>query len=112
MNTVHFVLGADLRGGHLGLAAQAKSHNIKLQELNDMEAVVFINAAKNKMKAYSWNGVISYVKFDDPKRPLNLMSLDEIPRAFNRDGTMNYKKALKSSLEKMLKQKITESVRI
>ena len=49
MKTVHFFLGADLRGSHAGLAMQAKQKNIDLAKLKAGEAVVFINRKKNKL---------------------------------------------------------------
>lgn len=102
MKTVHFFLGADLRSQHLGLIAIAKKANIDLLRLNAEEAVIFINSAKNKIKSFSYNGVVSYIKFDDPKRGIDMDALNEIPKAFDKNGTLNYTKALKASLEKRM----------
>lgn len=103
MKTVHVFLGSDLRSGHLGLAAQAQKNKVSLKELEKNEAVVFINRKKNKMKAYAYNGVLSYVRFDDPKRGIDLGALDEFPKAFDAEGQMDYSKALRAALEKKLK---------
>jgi len=54
------------------------------------------------MKCYAWNGVLSYVRFDDPNRGIDLNAFNEFPRAFSSDGVMDYGKAIKASLEKRL----------
>lgn len=102
MKAVNLFLGADLRSGHPGLTKLAKSRGIVLKELRTGEAVIFINSKKDKMKAFAWNGVLSYVRFDDKKRAIDLSAIDEFPRAFDKDGVMDYAKALRASLEKRL----------
>ncbi len=102
MKAVNLFLGADLRSGHPGLTKLAKSRGIVLKELRKGEAVIFVNSKKDKMKAFAWNGVLSYIRFDDAKRSIDLSALDEFPRAFNADGSMDYTRALKASLEKRL----------
>jgi hypothetical protein len=105
VKTVQFILGADMRGNHDSLKQQAKSCRVSLGSLAPGEAVVFINKARDKMKAYSYNNVISYYRSPDPSRPIDLDSLDEIPRAFNKRGELDYTKALKLRLEKKLAKK-------
>jgi hypothetical protein len=112
MKTVHVVLGADLRGNHNVLEVQAKKHNLHLSRLRFGEAVLFINRKKDKLKSYSFNGVVSYIRFDDSgfdgsgrrgsRRGLDLDALNEIPRAFSPNGVLDYDKALKITLEKKL----------
>lgn len=105
MKTVHVFLGADMRSMHRGLREIAKANGIDLTKLKKGEAAVFINASKNKLKSYSFNGVISYVRFDDPQRPIDLNALDELPKAFDPNGKLDYSRALKATLEKRLKSK-------
>lgn len=112
MKTVHCILGADLRCSHEGLKIQARSRGISLKSLMPGEAIVFINHAKNKMKAYSYNGVVSYIRFDDPKRGIDLNALDEFPKAFRPDGTMDYEKALRASLKTRLKEKKFDKIEV
>lgn len=97
-----------MRSAHPGLRRMAEKSNIDLTKLNEGEAVIFINAKKTKMKAYSYNGVLSYVRFDDPKRPIDMSSLNEIPRAFDRRGTLHYNRALLLTLQKKLRVKKLE----
>lgn len=104
MKSVQVFLGADLRSMHAGLKKLAASYGVHLDSLGKEEAVVFINSAKNKIKSYSYNGAICYIRFDDPKRPIDLNALDELPKAFNKHGTLNYTKALKAALIKQMKQ--------
>lgn len=61
-----------------------------------------------RVKAYAYNGVISYLIQQDKKRPLDLEALNELPRAFSTDGVMDYTKALKASLEKRLKDRVLD----
>jgi len=102
VRTVHVILGADLRGAHGSLEKQAGSNKIELKRLKSDEAIVFINRAKDKVKTYSGNGVISYVRFDDKRRGIDLDALNEIPRAFSATGQLDYTKALRLTLEKKL----------
>lgn len=112
MRTVHVILGASMSGQHNSLEVQAQNEGIKLSTLKDGEAVVFINRKKDKMKAYSHNKVVSYVRFDDSRRGIDLSALDEIPRAFTSHGTLDYPKALRITLEKKLKSRKFDTVEV
>lgn len=103
MKAVKVITGADLRAMHPGLKKLAARFDIDLGNLKDGEAVLFINRAKDKLKSYSSNGVVSYVRFDDKKRSIDMDALNEIPRSFNSDGSLDYNRALKSALTKKLK---------
>jgi hypothetical protein len=111
VKTVRVFLGADMRGAHVGLAAQAARHQVSLSKLGPQEAVIFINRARDRLKSYSFNGVISYVHFTD-KRAIDMAALNELPRAFNADGTLDYSKALRVALEKRLSLKQGEKVEV
>lgn len=105
MKTVNILLGADLRGGHNSLTIQAKERKVIISELKKDEAIIFINRKKDKMKCYAYNGVLSYVRFDDPRRGIDLNALDYFPQAFRSDGTMDYPRALRESLKKRIGDK-------
>lgn len=100
---LHVFLGMDLRAGHVGLMVHAKKAGV--EELPKGSAIIFINAKKNKMKSYSWNGVVSYIRSEEANRPIDLSVIDELPKAFDTNGHMDYAKALKVTLEKKLAQK-------
>lgn len=102
MKCVNVFLDVDMRSGHQGLTIYAKKKGVDLRAMNNGHAVVFINRARNKMKCYSYNGVLSYYRSDDVKRPIDLTTIEMFPRAFSPDGSMDYNKALKASLEKQL----------
>jgi|SRR5581483_109634 len=92
-------LNADLRCSHDGLTEIAKKGGLNVKELKPGQYVVFLNAAKNRMKLYAANNVVAYFKSPeggiiDPR------TLCDLPRAFN--GTsINYEAALKEALVKV-----------
>lgn len=102
MKTVNVFLGVDLRLGHDGLSAYAATRKVKMTELRPGEAVVFINTKRTYMKSYSWNKVLSSVRSVDINRPIDIDVMDYLAQAFNKDGTMDYPKALKMALETKL----------
>lgn len=105
MKILNIFLGVDMRMGHLGLANLAKSKSVNVYDLASQSGTVFISKDKQRMKVYAYNGVLSYIKSDNKARPLDLAAIDEFPKAFSRDGRMDYGKALKLRLEKALKTK-------
>lgn len=105
MKTIKILLGADMRSGHPGLKKQALKMGFDIDTLKEGEAVVFINVSKDRMKAYSWNGVLSYVRFTEKNRAIDLNAIDEFPKAFSPDGSMDYRKALRASLLKRIGDK-------
>jgi len=110
MKTVHVFLGADLRCSHDGLKVQAKKSDIDLDKLRTGEAIVFINTKKNRIKAYSYNGVLSYIRLPNSQRIVDLSAIDYFPQEFNPNGTMDYARALKASLKNRLKAKGIEGL--
>ena len=103
MKAVKFFFGADLRGGHDMLIKQAKKAGVDLKDLAPAEAAVFINRAKDKLKSFSYNGVMSYIRFPrEENRRIDMMALNELARAFDSRGVLNYNKALRQSLIKRL----------
>lgn len=105
MKVLHVFTAVDMRSGHDGLVQYAKSKGIKLSEIGTETACIFISRDRTRMKAYSYNGVVSYMKAPDRTRPFDLSAIDEFPRAFNKNGTMDYAKALKAKLTKVMATK-------
>lgn len=102
MNRVtHFFVGADLRCQHDGLALLAAKKGVSVSKLKEGNHVIFVNNSKNKIKMYSPGGVLSYMKSD---RRLDLQAVGRIPQTFGKSIELKYKGALKSRIEKTLKQ--------
>ena len=105
MKCIHVFLGADMRLGHDGLKALARASKIDFDALKQGEALVFINARKDRMKSISWNHVVSFVRSEDINRPIDLSVLDYLAQAFSAEGVMDYTEALKMALEEKLKSR-------
>lgn len=103
MKTLSVFLAADMRMGHQGLMALAKSHKTGVKDLQKDEAFIFINRKRTMMKSYAWNHVVSFVRSVDINRPIDISCLDYLAKSFNSDGSMDYPRALKEMLEKKLK---------
>lgn len=72
MKIVHVFLDADLRNGHDGFDAVLKKQDIKISDLDAGEAVLFLNTAKTKAKAYGPHGYLGYVRFGGKVRLADL----------------------------------------
>jgi hypothetical protein len=104
VKALHVFLGVDMRKSHDGLILLAKNKKIDLTKLPDETAAVFISANKLRIKTYSYNHIVGYLRANS-YRPFDLSAIDEFPRAFDKSGMMNYNKALKAALEKKLHTK-------
>lgn len=105
MKAVHVFLAVDMRCGHDGLYLLAKSHGVDISKLGTENACVFISRDRLKMKTFSWNGVVCSIKSKDNKRPYDISALDEIAKAFDKNGAIDYPKALRARLEKVMASK-------
>jgi len=77
------VFNADLRSGHVGLAAQAKNLKINLDQMSVGEFVVFINRARSAAKFMSPDKIlISHWRMPNGGR-MNPKVIKLIPRYFN-----------------------------
>ena len=94
-----------MRCSHAGLIKIAEKGGVPFRKLKPGDALLFINTSKNRIKTLSWNGVLSYVNFHGTRRALDLSTIEEIPRAITPTGHMDYKKALRITLEKKLGEK-------
>jgi hypothetical protein len=91
---------ADMRNGHLGLAAIAKKDKIDVEQIEPGQYVVFLNSAKNRLKLYAANGIVAY--YYKPGMKIDLHVISEIPRAFLGSGRLDYDAALRKTLEKRI----------
>ena len=98
------LLDVDLRMGHTGLRRYAKDQGIDTTLMKDGEVVLFINVGRNKVKAYSYNGVLSYLRIDDPRSKLSLNALDLIPQVSDRHEKMAYSRAAREVLSSIIER--------
>jgi len=110
MRCVNAFLGADMRLGHDGLLAYAKSKKVDLNALGAGEAAVFINAKRTHMKIYSAK-VISFVRSVDINRPIDLSVLDYIAKIWDSDALFDYPQALKEVLTLKLESKKSQKLK-
>lgn len=92
----------DLRNSHVGLSQIAKKHGIDVTKIRNKEHLLFLNAAKTKVKLYSSHGLVSY--YLSPSGKLNLHMIEELPSAFGAGG-FDFKKAERLALDKLLARK-------
>lgn len=89
--------------GHDGLTAIAKQFKLDPTKLKPGELLMFINRAKDKLKVYGPGHVIGYLRMPG-KRKLTMEAIQYLPQAFNPDGSIDYDKALKQAVIKMLEK--------
>lgn len=92
-------VNADLRNGHQGLATLAKQERINVDELAPGQYLVFINTARNKMKVYTANSIVAYLRLN--RGHIDLATISKIPQSFQ-GGDIHYDEALKSRLTEIL----------
>ncbi len=99
---IQVFLNVDMRNMHDGLTKIAKKNGIEVGILSARQYVVFINAAKTKVKVYAANDTIAYSRSKSGK--LQMEAVAKIPECFG-GGAFNYDQALKLVLEELLKRK-------
>lgn len=92
-------LNADLRCSHDGLREIAKKGGLDVKDLQPGQYIVFLNAAKDRLKLYAANNVVAYMKQPDGGK-IDPRMIAELPRAFN-GTTINYETAIKEALMKI-----------
>lgn len=100
---IQIFLGADLRCCHDGLAEIARKQKINVTELSPGEFVIFINTCLNRIKLYTANEVVAYLKLKTGKIDMRTISL--IPKAFMASGKIQYDESLKNILIEKLGDK-------
>lgn len=100
---IRVFLDTDMRCQHPGLVLIAAKEGIKLDALEQNEHALFLNKFKNKVKIYSHNKVLSYMRHDKGK--LDLMALQEIPKTFATKGHLDFDAAIKKSLLTRIERK-------
>jgi hypothetical protein len=92
-------LNADLRCSHDGLREIAKKGGLDVKDLQAGQYIVFLNAAKDRLKLYAAGNVVAYMKQPD-RGKIDPRMIAELPRAFN--GTaIQYEVAIKEALVKI-----------
>jgi hypothetical protein len=97
---VHLFKDVDMRNQHNGLQRIAQKQKVRLDALGAGEHVVFLNSRLNKVKLYSHQGVLSYYR--SPSGKLNLHIVEQIPACFSAKGGMDWDKADRLALERLL----------
>ncbi len=105
MRMIYLFEGVDMRYGHDALKIIAKKKRVDLEKLPPKSAVFFLSNDKHRLKAYSFNGVLSYMRQQEYNRPIDIGAIEEFSKAFDAKGNFDYTKALKVRLEKLLTRK-------
>lgn len=100
-SVVHIFKNVSMSYQHDGLAELARKKKVNINLLDPGTHVLFLNSRLTRVKMYSANGVISYYRAPNGGR-LNLNMIEYIPQCFNAGGGMDWKKADKLALEKLL----------
>lgn len=90
----------DLRNSHDGLAAIAKKHKVKVENLLPGEYLLFLNTGKNRVKLFAANEVVAYIKSKHGK--IDMRTIQLIPAAFEADGKIDLDKLTRETLEKLI----------
>ncbi len=97
---VHIFRDVSMCYQHDGLRALCKKE-VDLQKLKPGEHVIFLNTSITRIKMWSAGDVISYYRAPDGNR-LNLNMIEFIPQCFNAAKGMDWKKADKLAIDKLL----------
>jgi hypothetical protein len=90
-------LNQDMRNGHEGLAAVAKSAGLDVKALEPGQFVVFVNSAMDRLKMYAAANVVAYQSLAG--RKVDMRVIREIPRVFQATGTLDYDQALEKVVQ-------------
>lgn len=86
---------------HRGLTKVAKRGGVNVHDLKPGEFVLFVNARFDKMKLFATQNIIIYIAA--PKgRKVSQKFLEELPKIFDTNATLNYDEALQPVLKKYL----------
>jgi hypothetical protein len=86
-------LHSDLRCCHDGLAKIAKDNKIDVNRLVPGEFVIFINNEMNRVKLYTANQIVAYLRLKTGK--IDLRTIQLIPKSFMASGKIEYHESLK-----------------
>lgn len=98
---VHIFRDVSMSFQHDSLGQICNGAGISLKELKPGEHVIFINSSITRVKLMSHGGVISYYRAPDGNR-LNLNMIEFIPHCFNASKGMDWKKADRLAIDKLL----------
>lgn len=100
MRIIQCFVDADLRGSHKNLQKTALAYKLDLAELQENEAVIFINKKRTLMKCAVKGNTFSFTRRDH----IDLEVVEYLPRYFGGDG-FDYDGALEESLNTRLKKR-------
>ncbi len=95
---------SDLRCGHEGLAKMAKDQEVDVMRLEPGQFVIFVNHAKDRLKLFTSNNIIAYLKLVKGQ-VLDMRTIALIPKAFQAKGSIDYDAALKEVIQQNLGRK-------
>lgn len=87
MKVVKIFTDVNMTKQHKGLFEIAKRNKVDLTKLNGT-LILFINKARNKVKCWSPNGVLSYIKLNTGTVTTEV--IQEFARAFDDNGLINF----------------------
>lgn len=96
----------NMRNSHDGLIAIAAKENVKTDELDRGEYIVFINRKQDKLKLYATADVIAYLRMK-PGNKINMGIIKYLPTVFN-GRKIDYDKALELAVNESLNKKTRE----
>lgn len=105
-NLVRIFFDVDFRCGHEGLKKMMMKKGLNTADLEEDDMVVFVNSAKNKLKALKMLpeansfGVLGYYR--SPRGRIDLRAIMYIPQAFGATGAINMDAATQKLLEREL----------
>jgi hypothetical protein len=94
-------LNTDMRLAHDGLTLLALKEGVDLQTLDRGEFIMFMNSHLTRMKLFTANGIIAYMRSPTGK-PMDLRAVVAIPRAFMATGKIDYDESVKEFLKERL----------
>ena len=104
-------IGADMRLAHEGLQLIAKKHGITTGSLSNGEHVIFLNHAHDKLKLFSANNVITYLRMDRGRK-IDLRVIQLIPSIYGAMGGIDYARGIEQVIRKELGIKEKKAIKV
>ena len=101
---VSVIMNVNMGKSHDGLSELAKQFRVDPKKLEPGQYLVFINTAKNRIKVFTANSVIAYLRLERGQQ-LAMETIRLIPQAFRSTGTLDYDAALKEALLEIFRRR-------
>lgn len=88
----HVFLDVNMGCQHNGLKELAKKKNVNLDKLPAMTSAIFVSRNRNRIKLYSYNGVLHYLRSDEYGGQLDYACVQEFAQSFGNDDVSLPKK--------------------